>query len=502
MKNWKIFPLTGSRPLGFLKRRKFRIGGYSMLVTLLVVAIIVLINMGVKAAEDRWALRLDLSYNSLMNFSEQTNATLRDLSQDVVFFVLAAQGKEDPQMMEMLHRYRAANRHVEVQVVDPDHNPSLVNAFRSGDSSTFGSNTVIVSNADRSRFKVFAYSELFGYRYDERYQQYIPSAYNYERLFTESMVNVTAERTPTVYVLQGHGEVAFSSLAAMRSLLTSNNCNVREVSLTDEFSAGNADVLLVLSPQKDMGGEERDRIMAYLQNGGNMIYVRDVAAPDNLPNFQTLLDYYGVGFDEGMVIADPSDLSQYFPLRPTFLLPKLNDHAITTPLVETNRQGIVMPDTRSIKLPEMKRSDFIVTELLSSRPGSYRLDLSDPSRASLDKQAGDADGPFPLAVSVERKNYTEPDKESRVILFGSTPAIAADQMLNAYYNGELLLSTVKWATKDESVNLSIVSKTAQRTGFQIQSASEFYTLGALVVLVIPLVVLAPGIVVWLRRRHL
>ncbi|MCL1854705.1 MAG: Gldg family protein [Clostridia bacterium] len=502
MEKRKTFRKMAFRPLWFLKRRKFRIGGYSILVTLLVVAIIVLVNVGVRAAEDRWALRLDLSYNSLMKFSERTNAALRDLDRDVVFYVLAAQGREDPQVMEMLNRYSAASRHVDVQVVDPDRNPGLVSAFRSADTAAFGSNTVIVSNTDRSRFKVYSYGELFGYRFDERYQQYVPVSYDYERLFTEAMLSVTAMRTPAVYVLQGHGEVPLSGLAAMQTLLTSNNCDVIEVSLTDEMDAGNGDVILVLSPQKDLDGEERDRIMACLQNGGNMIYVLDVAAPGNLPNFQTLLDYYGVGFDDGMVVADPRDGSQYYPMRPTFLLPKLNDHAITTPLIETNRQGIIIPETRSVKMPEMKRGDFIVTELLLSRPGSYRIDVTDPSRATMEKQAGDAEGPFPLAAAVERRNDAEPDKGSRVVLFGSTPAIAADQMLSSYYNGELLVSTVKWAAKDESVHLSILSKTTQRAGLQIPSASVFYTLGALVVLVVPLAVLATGIVVWLRRRHL
>lgn len=501
MEKRKTFHLKTFRPLGFLKRRKFRIGGYSILMTLLVVAIIVLINVGVKAAEDRWAFRLDLSFNSLTRFSEQTTTALRELKQDVVFYVLAAQGSENPMVMEMLGRYRAANSHVDVQAVDPDRNPGLANAFRSADS-TFGSNTVIVSNADRSRFKAYASHEFIDYGYNEQYQQYYIRSYNYERLFTQAMLYVTAERTPTVYVLQGHGEIALSNLAAMRTLLTSNNYEVAELSLTDEMDAGNADVLLVLSPQKDLTGQERDRIMAYLQNGGNMVYVLDVAAPSGLPNFQTLLDYYGVGFDDGMVIADLNDGSQYFPMQPTFLLPKLNDHAITTPLAEANRQAIIIPGTRSIKLPEMNRNEFTVTELLSSRPGSYRMDITDTSRASLAKQAGDAEGPFPLAVSVERRNYMEPAKESRVVLFGSTPSIAAEEMLNSFYNGELLVSTVKWATKDEAVNLSIVSKTAQRAGLQIPSASVFYTLGALVVLVIPLAVLALGVVVWLRRRHL
>jgi len=489
-------------PFGFLKRRKFRIGGYAFLATLLAVAVIVLVNIGATAVEDRWALRLDLTYNSLTKFSEQTKAVLQELDQDVSFYVLAVQGGENPMVTEILDRYSAANRRVTAQVVDPDRNPGLVNAFRASPDTTFASNTVIVSNADKSRFKVYTNYDLIDYGYNEQYQQYYVRSYKYEQMFTQAILFVTAARTPTVFALQGHGEVAFSELAAMRALLTSNNYDVKELSLTDELTAGNGDALFVLSPQRDLTEDERDRFMAYLQDGGNMVYVCDAFAKNDLPNFRSLLDYYGVGFEEGMVFADPGDGSQYYPFQPAMLLPKMNDHEITAPLIKANRHSIIIPQTRSIKLPDMDRSEFAVTELLSSKPGSYRIDLTDTERATPAKQAGDADGPFPLAVSVERKNYLEPEKESRVVLFGSTPAIADLQMLSSFFNDELLVSTVKWVTKDEAVNLSIMSKTAQRAGLRIPSASVLNALGALTVFVIPLAVLAMGVVVWLRRRHL
>ena len=490
-----------TRLMNRLKRRKFRIGAYAALTAALTVAAVIGVNIAVKAAEDRWALRIDLSYNSLMKVSQQTDAVLRQLDQDVVFYLLAKPGSENRQALEMLRHYRAANPRIEVKIIDPDWNPGLLNDFYTAGAS-LGMNTVIVSNADRSRFKVYAERELIDYGYDEQNRRYYIRSYLYETMFTQGILYVTRAHAPLIRVLQGHGEILLSELKAMDALLSANNCRMSGLSLTDDLNASDDDMLLVMSPQKDLTDGERDRIMDYLRDGGGMIYVCDVTAPDPLPNFQSLLDFYGVGFEQGMVIANMSDSSQYYPSQPAFLLPAIHAHAITAPLLEKNRTSLCIPTTRSIRLPAMEREEFTVSELLSSKAGSYRIDLSDASR-TLEKQTGDAEGPFTVAAAVQYKPFAYAAKISRIALFGSAPAIAEGNTLNAFYNGELLLSAVLWvAGEEEGIDADIVAKSAQRTALRIPSAALYYTLAALVALVIPLAVLAAGVIVWMKRRHL
>ena len=491
------------RPFAFAGRKRFRFGGYALLATLLFVGIVVLVNIGVKAVEDNWALRLDLSYNSLTKFSDQTKTALKELDKDVHFYILAAQGAEDKRLAEVLDRYRAASGHVSVQVADPDKNPGLINRFRGANGTqSFGSNTVIVTNKDETRYKIYPFYDLVTLAQDQNTQQYYIQRYNFERMFTQAMLYVTAEKTPVVYLLQGHGEPPAPYLAAMTALLRDNNYDVVEVGLTDEIVAGRNDLLLILAPEKDLTDEERGKIMAILQDGGNLLYTADVGAPNSLENFNSLLSYYGVGFMEGMVVANVSDTAQYYPMQPAYLLPGLGEHDITTPLKEAKMDILVIPQARAISLPAMERNDFAITPLLSSKAGSYLIDLSDASRTAIAKQEGDIDGPFPIGVAVQRHDATNAGKESRVVLLGSTLAVMDSQLLNSFFNGEFLLSAVKWATKDEAVNLSIVSKTATRTRLAISSASQFYTLAVIAVGLLPLLVLIAGVAVWMRRRHL
>lgn len=491
-----------NKPAKLQRHRRLRIGGYAVLLTVLFIGIIVLINIGVEAVEDNWALRLDLSYNSLTKLSDQTKSALATLEEDVTFYVLAADGAEDARMMEVLDRYRAASDHVKVRVIDPETNPGITNKFRSTEATSFGSNTVIVTNAAETRYKVYTYYELLDIAYNQSTQQQYVRGFQYEKMFTQGMLFATAEKTPTVYILQGHGEVAMANLTAMQQLLTDNNYDVVELGITDEIPAGNTDILFVLSPQKDLTAEERSKIAAYLENGGNMLYACDVTAPNNLKNFNSLLTYYGVAFADGMVVADPTDTRQYYQYT-SYLIPALaKTDVIMNPLIDADQGSILLTQTRAIALPAMDRGDFTVTPLLASLGGSYLIDITDTSRESAERQEGDIEGPFSLAAAVQHLNYADADKESRIVVLGSSLTITEQQLLNSFNNGEFLLSAVKWATKDEAINLSIVSKTNMRAQLNITSTAQRNMLGVIVVIGMPLVVLLCGIVVWLRRRHL
>ena len=52
------------------------------------------------------------------------------------------------------------------------------------------------------------------------------------------------------------------------------------------------------------------------------------------------------------------------------------------------------------------------------------------------------------------------------------------------------------------MNVSVRAKTAQNTVLMLPDAGTFWTLAAVCIIAIPVLVLVGGVVVWLRRRHL
>lgn len=168
-------------------RKRLRHSSYAVIVTILVIGITVLVNLSVKAVEDNWALRLDMSYNSLTTFSDTTKQAIAGLEQDVVFYLMATSGSENAELVEILERYRAASKHIRLEVIDPDKNPGLVNQFRDEDT-TLGNNTVVVANADGTRHKVIAYYDMVNISMDQNTQQRYIHSYNFERMLTQGML--------------------------------------------------------------------------------------------------------------------------------------------------------------------------------------------------------------------------------------------------------------------------------------------------------------------------
>lgn len=481
-------------------RKRLRHSSYAVIVTILVIGITVLVNLSVKAVEDNWALRLDMSYNSLTTFSDTTKQAIAGLEQDVVFYLMATSGSENAELVEILERYRAASKHIRLEVIDPDKNPGLVNQFRDEDT-TLGNNTVVVANADGTRHKVIAYYDMVNISMDQNTQQRYIHSYNFERMLTQGMLYAVADRTPTAYIMQGHGEPAESNLPGLVTLLRDNNYDVALLGLGEDMPDPDGNVLVVIAPSKDLDEQGREKVMAFLGNGGSMLYAGDIGTPNDLTNFNAILHYYGVGLEEGMVVGNPDDYSQFYYL-PSNVLAVLGEHEITSALRKAaGRSYVISAQSRAVAMPEMDRSDFVVTPLLSSAEGSYLAD-AEALRASWARMEGEPFGPFHTAVSIEHHVLADQSRNSRVVLLGSALTITSPDLLNSFYNGEFVLSAFRWLSRDAAVKLNIVSKTASRGALQITSQSQLYTLAAIAIAALPLLIFIVGIIVCTRRRHL
>ncbi|MDR0396008.1 MAG: GldG family protein [Oscillospiraceae bacterium] len=490
----------------FLKDRRLRYGGYAVIATVLVIAALVGVNVAAKSIEDNWALRLDLSYNSLTKFSDSTKNALAELDQPITYYVMAAPGSENAQLMEVLDRFRASNGNITVTTVDPDKNPGLVNKFR-GSASSLSSNTVVVANADETRFKVYPYSTMINTAVNQNTGSYYISSYKFEQVLAQGLLYVTSPKTYTAYFMEGHGETAFASLSTLTTLLSDNNYNSEVLPLGADMPDPGSGVVMILNPQRDIDETTRESMMGYAQNGGGFVFVWDVSTPSDLPNFQAVLDFYNTGFEQGVVVANIDDPAQYYrhpqtgASSPVYLLANVGEHEVTEPLTQAGAADILAVTPLAIKPPEMVKNEVTITPLLTSGAGSF---LADPTvqRSDFKRRDNEPLGPYNLAAAILRHNFADTSKDSRAVVIGSVSSIAAYDALHTFNNGAFVLSALKWAAKDEAVNLSVYSKTAQRGTLQITSMSEIYLLAGLSILLLPLLTLAAALIVTLRRRHL
>ena len=139
------------------KDKKFKYGGYATLMTAVVLAILVVINLVV----DQIAFKVDLTENQIFSLSDQTKQLLRNLDQPINIIGLYETGEENVLFDEILQKYRAESKYINIDYVDPVKNPTFSSKYTK-DGETLREGSYIVESGDR--FKVIDNYDLINYR--------------------------------------------------------------------------------------------------------------------------------------------------------------------------------------------------------------------------------------------------------------------------------------------------------------------------------------------------
>ena len=99
------------KAFGSLQSSTVRIGGYSVLAVLIVIAIAVAVNILVSALPSS-ATQLDMTPNRLYSVSDQTKQIVGDLDRDVTVYFVARNGYEDSTLENMLGLYGGLSSHL------------------------------------------------------------------------------------------------------------------------------------------------------------------------------------------------------------------------------------------------------------------------------------------------------------------------------------------------------------------------------------------------------
>lgn len=174
-----------------------------------------------------------------------------------------------------------------------------------------------------------------------------------------------------------------------------------------------ADCLLINAPSSDISEAERDAILEYLQAGGRLILLTSpLQDGTELTNLEAVMEYYGVTAAEGIVV-EGSQNNYIFP-SPLNLLPEYGSHEITSPL-SSGGYFMCLPLAQGLVVGEAPRDGVSVTELLTTSDEAFSK-LSGYSMSTYEKEEGDLDGPFALAVAITE---TLDDVETQIIWVSS-----------------------------------------------------------------------------------
>ena len=476
MKRWK---LPGDEGQAAKNRIALQGGSYSIIITAVVLAILIAVNVLVSALPTTLT-KYDISSTKLYSITSNTKVVVNALEEDVTIYWIVQSGEEDAVIENLLNKYDSLSDHISVVKKNPDVYPTFAEQYT---DETVQNNSLVVECGERSRF--IGYDDIYVQEAD-MYSYSYNTSFDGEGAITSAIDYVVTEDLPQLYVLEGHGEQELPS--TFSDQIEKENIEVNTLSLltVDEIPE-EADCILIYAPSSDISTEEKDMLSEYTKNGGKLMVVAGPVEDGSLDNLYSLLCDYGVEPCEGIVVESDRE---HYTLQPYVLLPDMNSDEITDSLIDEHYYAI-MPISLGL---DVSGADSSVTTLMTTSDTSFSK-IAGYNLETYEKEDGDIDGPFAVAVSVDC------DNEGQIVWLTSSAFL--EDMYNAFSSGansDLAMNALS-SLIGEREAMAIRSKSLNYNYLNI-SSSTASLLKVLMIGVFPLAYLGIGIGVILRRRRL
>ena len=462
---------------------KLKKGIFSAVAVVVLIAAVIAVNIFVTSKN----YTVDVTANKIYSLSKQTKKILKGLDKEVTIYVI---DKESSVNSSYAQVWKENSTKVKFVYKDPDLYPNFTKKYT--DSSEEVANDSMIIKCGK-KYRYVSANDYVSYSYGSDYS-YSADSLQLESLTTEAINYVVSDSTPVIYTLSGHSEQSFDT--SVTSSFEGDNYSVKTLNLlTEQRVPDDCSILLINGAQKDITKDELKMIKKYMKNGGKMYVFLD-AKVENLTNLYSLLKSYNVEPQKGVVVeTDASKYTQY----PIYLLPTIESSDATSAQYNSNIY-ILAPSAKGLKDITEKNakknssaSDYTVTSLLSTSDGAYSKVNTDS--ATLNKEKNDISGPFNISVVVSDSTG------GRMIVTGCTNMLLQDiDQAVSGANTDFVLNGVNYLAEQKN-KISIRAKSLKTENAVVPAFNQKATL-IMTVFVIPLVILAIGIGIVIKRRKL
>lgn len=317
-----------------------------------------------------------------------------------------------------------------------------------------------------------------------------------EQQLTNALLRLSRQEARWIVFLSGHGERAPAGetnhgLGIFGQELERKGLNIQTLSLVESGIPANTNLLVLASPRVDLLPGELDKLLAYVEQGGNLLWL---AEPGALHGLEPLAEQLDIEFLPGMVV---DATTQMFGIdNPSFaVITGYPNHAITSELNTVT----VFPEAAALDFNDS--GDWAVTPLLATLERSWTELGELEGQIQFDADSDERAGPLDIGVVLTRDRpgeSTDTASEQRIVVIGDGDFLSNTYLGNAGNLG-LGLNIVHWLSHDDSFIDIRVQSAPDRTLELGRIAQAVIGLGFFIGL--PLVLLFSGIVIWLRRRR-
>lgn len=470
--------------------RSLKYGSNAVILTAIVVALAVFLNMLVGLINVKW----DLTPNKVFSVSNTTRDIIKELDRNVEIISLnddaTLQNNADfKKVVEILEHYKSDK--IKITYTDPDKDLSVISNLDPDGLHKIKKTDFVVKCGNK--MKVINIQNLLVQESNYYTGEVTVKGLNAEQIFSGAIKYVTADVTPIIYFLTGHEEKTVDDgFSFVKNYIIQNNYDIKTLNLMTEGKIpDDCEVLVVIQPQRDLAPVEREILKDYMKYGAKIIFMFDpVSKEEKFTNFDSiLLDYnISLGYDQ----ITENDSNYYLPGNQQILYLPFQTNSIL-PIQYSADGKVTMPMSRSINILKNVK-EYLTTSAIIKTSDKAKSKTVDGEELS---------GPFNTAVLAE---YTGGYTPTKLLVIGNS-VFASDSFMNpntTYYNpygGIFFVYSLNYMQDKKDDQVVIPSKKYETRAIDI-SQSTANALGISVVVVYPLIILGLGVAVWLKRRHL
>ncbi|MES2502220.1 MAG: GldG family protein [Pseudomonadota bacterium] len=269
-----------------------------------------------------------------------------------------------------------------------------------------------------------------------------------EQEMTNLLVRLSRTNTQAVMFLDGHGErhlqgIKNHDIGEFGKQLEAKGFKFANPDLTiAQAVPANGAMLVIASPQVDVSEIEAKKIKAYIEAGGNVLWLLD---DNNLRGLQEVADYLGIKVSPG--IAVDMTAAQYGADAKVAFASLYGDHPIT----RNFQLRTLFPEAHEVDAQASDEFGWKVGRLVEVAPNGWLE--SDKSTAGVKNQKvvfdekTDKRGPINIGVALERE-YGK--KGQRVVVMGNANFLSNTFITNGG-NLDFGVNIVNWLAGDDKL---------------------------------------------------
>ena len=374
-------------------------------------------------------------------------------------------------MIDFVARYQRDKKNVHLKFINPSEEPKLAQ-----DAGVKNDGEIIVE-------------------YQKRTEHLTPPVAEQE--MTNVLVRLSRTNQQPLMYLDGHGE---------RNLIGIKNHDIGEFGKQLEkkgFKFANPDLtiasavpsngamLVIAGPQVDVSDVEAKKIKAYLEAGGNLLWLLD---DDNLRGLKNVAEYLGLQVSPGITLDMAS--AQYGADARVSFASLYGEHAITNNFMLRT----LFPEAHQVTAQGTEENGWKVSNLVEVAPNGWLAStkLAKDAKPTFNEKT-DKRGPINIGVALER---TYGKKGQRIVVMGNGNFLSNTFITNGG-NLDFGINIINWLAGDDKlitiqpmplkdINMTIPDTDSGRViAWTVFHAFQYF---------IPLALMIAGFYLWWKRR--